>query len=156
MNLILKAKIDSSSKLETRKKSDSESIWTKEMDVTEKQQALLRMLPGVDYILELSKADPFFNDIPKSVLVRSIRSVVENLRTIIMDGEQDITETKFSDSVILERIKNSVKQAMTSNLKRVVNATGIVVHTNLGRSLLAKDAVENLLTDCKQIFQFGI
>jgi len=116
------------------------------MDVTEKQQALLRMLPGVDYILELSKEDPLFNDIPKSVLVRSIRSVVENLRTIIMDGEQDITETKFSDSVILERVKNSVKQAMTSNLKRVVNATGIVVHTNLGRSLLAKDAVENLLT----------
>ena len=116
------------------------------MDVTEKQQALLRMLPGVDYILELSKEDPLFNDIPKSVLVRSIRSVVENLRTIIMDGEQDITEAKFSDSVILERVKNSVKQAMTSNLKRVVNATGIVVHTNLGRSLLAKDAVENLLT----------
>ena len=116
------------------------------MDITEKQQALLRMLPGVDYILELSKEDPLFNDIPKSVLVRSIRSVVENLRTIIMDGEQDITETKFSDSVILERVKNSVKQAMTSNLKRVVNATGIVVHTNLGRSLLAKDAVENLLT----------
>jgi len=69
----------------------------KQMDITEKQQALLRMLPGVDYILELSKEDPLFNDIPKSVLVRSIRSVVENLRTIIMDGEQDITETKFSD-----------------------------------------------------------
>jgi len=116
------------------------------MDVTEKQQALLRMLPGVDYILELSKIDPIFNDIPKSVLVRSIRLVVENLRTIIMDREQDITETKLSDSIILETVKNSVKQAMTSNLKRIVNATGIVVHTNLGRSLLAKDAVENLLT----------
>ncbi len=116
------------------------------MTVSEKQQALLRMLPGVDYILELSKVEPFFNNIPKSVLVRSIRSVVENLRTIIMDGEQDITETKLSDSIILESIKNRVKQAMTSNLRRVVNATGNVVHTNLGRSLLAEDAVENLLT----------
>ena len=71
------------------------------MDVTEKQQALLRMLPGVDYIIELSKADPFFNDIPKSVLVRSIRTAVENLRAIIMDDKQNITETKLSDSVIL-------------------------------------------------------
>jgi L-seryl-tRNA(Ser) seleniumtransferase len=35
---------------------------------------------------------------------------------------------------------------MTSNLKRIVNATGVVVHTNLGRSILADDAVENLLT----------
>jgi L-seryl-tRNA(Ser) seleniumtransferase len=116
------------------------------MDVTEKQQTLLRMLPGVDYILELSKADSFFNDIPKSVLVRTTRSVVERLRTIIIDDQQGITETKLSDSVILEEIKNSVKKAMTSNLKRIVNATGVVVHTNLGRSLLAKDAVENLLT----------
>ena len=116
------------------------------MDVTEKQQALLRMLPGVDYILELSKADPFFNDIPKSVLVRTTRSVVERLRAIIIDDQRGITETKLSDSVILEEIKNSVKKAMTTNLKRIVNATGVVVHTNLGRSLLAKDAVENLLT----------
>ncbi len=118
----------------------------KEMDVNEKQQTLLRMLPGVDYILGLSKEDLFFNNIPKSVLVRSIRSVVENLRTIIMDGKQDITDTKLSDSIILETVKNSVKQAMTSNLKRIVNATGVVVHTNLGRSILADAAVENLLT----------
>ena len=116
------------------------------MDVNEKQQTLLRLLPGVDYILELSKADSFFNNIPKSVLVRTTRSVVERLRAIIIDDQRGITETKLSDSVILEEIKNSVKKAMTSNLKRIVNATGVVVHTNLGRSLLAKDAVENLLT----------
>ena len=116
------------------------------MDITEKQQALLRMLPGVDYILELSKADSFFDNIPKSVLVGATRSVVEGFRTDIINDRQGITETKLSDPVILEEIKNSVKKAMTSNLKRMVNATGIVVHTNLGRSLLAKDAVENLLT----------
>jgi len=116
------------------------------MDVTEKQQTLLRMLPGVDHILELVKTDPFFDNVPKSVLIRSIRSVVESLRTIIIDEQQHITETKLSDSVILEEVKNSVKEAMTPNLMRIVNATGVVVHTNLGRSLLAEDAVENLLT----------
>ena len=116
------------------------------MDVTEKQQTLLRMLPGVDHILEIVKTDPFFANVPKSVLIRSIRSVVESLRTIIIDDKQHITETKLSDSVILEEVKNSVKEAMTPNLMRIVNATGVVVHTNLGRSLLAEDAVENLLT----------
>ncbi|OEU67342.1 MAG: L-seryl-tRNA(Sec) selenium transferase [Desulfobacterales bacterium PC51MH44] len=116
------------------------------MDVNEKKQALLRMLPGVDQILELVKSDPFFGNVPKSVLVRSIRTIIENLRTIILDDQQDITKTNLSNSVILEKIKNSVKEAMTPNLKRIINATGIVVHTNLGRSLLANDAVENLLT----------
>jgi L-seryl-tRNA(Ser) seleniumtransferase len=118
----------------------------KEMDVTEKQQALLRKLPGVDYVLELLKADSFFDNIPKSVLVGATRSVVEEFRTDILEERQGITETKLSDPAILEEIKNSVKKAMTSNLKHTVNATGIVVHTNLGRSLLSKDAVENLLT----------
>jgi len=84
--------------------------------VTEKQQTLLRMLPGVDHILELVKTDPFFDNVPKSVLIRSIRSVVESLRTIIIDEQQHITETKLSDSVILEEVKNSVKEAMTPNL----------------------------------------
>ncbi len=116
------------------------------MDVTEKQQTLLRMLPGVDHILELVKTDPFFDNVPKSVMICSIRSVVESFRTIIIDDQQHITETKLSDSVILEEVKNSVKEAMTPNLMRIVNATGVVVHTNLGRSLLAEDAVENLLT----------
>ncbi|MGD2028974.1 MAG: L-seryl-tRNA(Sec) selenium transferase [Desulfobacterales bacterium] len=116
------------------------------MDVTEKQQALLRKLPGVDYVLELLKADSFFDNIPKSVLVGATRSVVEEFRTDILEERQGITETKLSDPAILEEIKNSVKKAMTSNLKHTVNATGIVVHTNLGRSLLSKDAVENLLT----------
>ena len=116
------------------------------MDVTETQQTLLRMLPGVDHILELAKTEPFFDNVPKSVLIRSIRSVVESRRTIIKNDQQHLTETKLSDSVILEEVKNSVNEAMTPNLMRIVNATGVVVHTNLGRSLLAEDAVENLLT----------
>jgi len=46
------------------------------MNITENQQTLLRMIPGVDSILEVAKADTFFDNVPKSVLVRSIRSVV--------------------------------------------------------------------------------
>jgi L-seryl-tRNA(Ser) seleniumtransferase len=116
------------------------------MDLNEKQQTLLRMLPGIDHILELAKSEPFFDNIPKSVLARSARYVVENLRTAILDGSPDITDKNLSDSLILENVKNSVQNAMKLNLRRTINATGVVVHTNLGRSLLADDAVENLLT----------
>jgi len=116
------------------------------MDVNEKQQILLRMLPGIDHILELAKSEPFFDNIPKSVLARSARYVVENLRTAILDGNPVITDKSLSDSLILENVKNSVQDAMRLNLRRTINATGVVVHTNLGRSLLADDAVENLLT----------
>ena len=116
------------------------------MNITENQQTLLRMLPGVDHILEMVKSDTFFDNVPKSVLVRSIRSVVENLRIIILDNQQNITEAELSNSEILNKLNASVRKAMTPNLIRIINATGIVVHTNLGRSLLANDAIENLLT----------
>ena len=116
------------------------------MDINKKQQTLLRMLPGIDHIIELAKSEPFFDNIPKSVLARSARYVVENLRTAILDESSDITDKNLSDSLILENVKNSVQDAMKLNLRRTINATGVVVHTNLGRSLLADDAVENLLT----------
>ncbi|MFH2218671.1 MAG: L-seryl-tRNA(Sec) selenium transferase [Pseudomonadota bacterium] len=115
------------------------------MELKQKQQALLRMLPGVDRILELTKTDSFFEPIPKSILVRSVRSVVEDLRASIRGDNQQVTEKSLSNALILEKIKNVVHRAMTPNLLPVVNATGVVVHTNLGRSLLADEAVKNLL-----------
>ena len=116
------------------------------MNLTDKQQTFLRMLPAVDYILELAKADSFFDNVPKSVLVRSSRSVVEKFRMTIIKDPQDLTEADLSDAVLLNNIKNSVKSAMAPVLTRVINATGVVVHTNLGRSLLSDDAVQNLLS----------
>jgi L-seryl-tRNA(Ser) seleniumtransferase len=44
----------------------------------------------------------------------------------------------------MPRVKDAVRSAMQPKLRRVVNATGVVIHTNLGRSLLAPEAVENL------------
>jgi len=116
------------------------------MNITENQQALLRMIPGVDSILEVAKTDTFFDNVPKSVLVRSIRSVVEQLRMVILDDQQVITEAELSNSSVFNKIKKSVHKMMTPNLIRIINATGVVIHTNLGRSLLADDAIENLLT----------
>ena len=119
------------------------------MRISKKQQNLLRMLPGIDTILEICDAEPFFENVPKSVLVRSGRSVVEDLRTDILDGEQDISEQSLTEPSIMEKVKLCVKTTMAPNLIRTVNATGVVVPTNLGRSLLSDDATENLLNIAK-------
>ena len=49
------------------------------MKISENQQKMLRMLPGVDHILELSKIEPFFENIPQKVMVSSIRETLESL-----------------------------------------------------------------------------
>ena len=114
------------------------------MEIDPKQKMFLRMLPGIDSILEFTRTDPFFRTAPNAIVVRCVRSVIEGLRTSILGGDQGVTEERLADSLILEEVKNAVRQAMTPNLIQVVNATGVVVHTNLGRSLLADKAIENI------------
>jgi L-seryl-tRNA(Ser) seleniumtransferase len=114
------------------------------MKVSGNQQKMLRMLPGVDHILELSKTQPFFENIPKTVMVNSIRATLENLRNDILRADKDIREESLADSKIIESVKVAIKRAMALNLKHLVNATGVVVHTNLGRSLLPMEVIQNI------------
>jgi L-seryl-tRNA(Ser) seleniumtransferase len=116
------------------------------MEKNGKPRSLLRKLPGVDHILETTKKDPFFENIPRSLLVRSIRRVIENLRTKILQGEEFLPNECLSEKRLLESVKDSVSTEVNPNLLRLINATGIVVHTNLGRSQLASVATDHLVT----------
>jgi L-seryl-tRNA(Ser) seleniumtransferase len=112
--------------------------------ISKRQQSMLRMLPGVDHVLELCGTRSFFTDIPKTVLVDAIRKILETLRMGILDSEPGITEESLSDGHITEGVMAAVTKATTPNLTPVVNATGVVVHTNLGRSLLPETVIENI------------
>ena len=114
------------------------------MKISEHSQKLLRLLPGVDQVLERCKNDPFFADIPKTVLVKSVRQALDSRRSRILAADQGFTEESLSDSRIMESVKTAVGRAMTPNLKRLVNGTGVVVHTNLGRSLLPEVVLQNV------------
>lgn len=114
------------------------------MSENTKKQALLRTLPGIDTIIDKTNTDPFFKSIPKTVIVRSSRFVVENLRSVILEGDESMDKIDLSDANILSKVKNKAKEIMSPNLTRTINATGVVVHTNLGRSLLAAAAIENI------------
>ena len=92
------------------------------------------MLPGVDHLLERAGTVPFFENIPKKIMVNSIRNTLETLRDSILKKNRNIRDESLSDNRIIELVKVAVKDTMAFNLKHVVNATGVVVHTNLGRS----------------------
>lgn len=108
------------------------------------QQEFLKRLPGVDHLLEIAGQDPELSDTPRILLTGIVRQKVADLRKIILGGPAGISETDLSDKTILDSIKKSVRSALALNLTRTINATGIVVHTNLGRSLLAKEALEQI------------
>lgn len=116
----------------------------KQTGINEAQQQLFRKLPGIDHILEIAKQNLELKDTPRTLLTDSVRQVVERLRNTILDDHQKIDEDDFTDKAILKKIKKAVTSAMTLNLTRTINATGVVVHTNLGRSVLAKEALDQI------------
>ena len=111
-----------------------------------KAQDQLKRLPGVDHIIDLSRNDPFFSSVPRKIVVRSIRSVIETLRNVILADPNAIPEDRLTDADLVRQVKQTVEADMRPNLEKVVNATGIVVHTNLGRSLLAREAMDHMLS----------
>jgi L-seryl-tRNA(Ser) seleniumtransferase len=115
------------------------------MKISDNQQTLLRMLPGVDQLLEQSKKEPFFAGIPKAVVVNAIRQTLDSRRTRILAADPGIAEQSLSVSRIMEWVKEAAAKAMTPNLKPLINATGVVVHTNLGRSLVPDEVIGNLV-----------
>lgn len=106
-------------------------------------QTLLRTLPGVDTLLMELDTRNDFAALPHNLKTRIIRQVLEEERRAILDGKGQ--DRPCPDPALIDRIQKALRAAVSPNLKRVINATGVVVHTNLGRSLLCQAALERIL-----------
>ncbi len=114
------------------------------MQASDHQQQLLRMLPGVDLLIDAVAQDATFSQVPKTVRVRAIRETLAGLRRRILDQPDTISPEQLCQPRLLSRIRERVEALQASNLRRVINATGVVVHTNLGRSCLAPSVMAHL------------
>ncbi|MCF8067329.1 MAG: L-seryl-tRNA(Sec) selenium transferase [Desulfobacterales bacterium] len=114
------------------------------MDKSDKNNKLLQKLPSVGSLLESANSDTFYNDVPKSVILNAIHTVIDELRSRILENDSTVTENNLSGSNLLKTIKALAIMDMQPNLLPVVNATGVVVHTNLGRSILPEVVIDNL------------
>lgn len=109
-------------------------------------KSMLRQLPQVDELLKSDRLQKSLSDNPREVVVNCARNEIARIRRTILDGEspfssedEDIKE--YLVSSILEQLDDDVQLS----LRPVVNATGIVLHTNLGRSLLCQRAVDEII-----------
>src|SRR6056297_1765538 len=119
---------------------------SKKSDISEAQQDLLRRLPGVDAILEAIHEAGRFPDTPKTVILSAVRYVINSHRNEILVRPDQFKASFLDEEAILEKVHAMVESAMALNLDRLINATGVVVHTNLGRSLLSGEALSQVQT----------
>jgi len=110
------------------------------MQLRDTQKQLLRALPGVDTLLDALSAEIPAETVPRSVLTASARESLEAMRRSIFTEENPTVDLASVLTLAHERIDRK----MRPNLTRVVNGTGVVVHTNLGRSLLAEEALARI------------
>ena len=104
-------------------------------------QDLLRALPGIDHLLLHPRTKILLERFSREYIARQCREVLDDLRiTIRRSGGLD--PAGLEDESILDRLERRLAVAREPALVRVVNATGTVLHTNLGRALLSDAAVE--------------
>ncbi len=101
----------------------------------------LKSLPGVDHILALAETDDRFSRMPRSLILESIRNAINNTRKQILE-DRPVT---INDEAILKQAALFAASKMKNRLNPLINATGVVLHTNLGRALLCRDALDNIM-----------
>lgn len=102
-----------------------------------------RKLPGVDKILERPEFDTFRGKVSNTRLSQIIRQEIEKARKSI----EKSGEVQSVDS-IAGRVFASVEDLLDASPKRVINCTGIILHTGLGRAPLSRGAIDSLLVSC--------
>ncbi|MDY7000273.1 MAG: L-seryl-tRNA(Sec) selenium transferase [Thermodesulfobacteriota bacterium] len=108
---------------------------------------LYRLLPSVDQILASLESEQWFSTMPRPLVRDQVNQYLDRLREEIR--KSDITD---QEELTWERLENPLRAFVISgarpNFRRVLNGTGVVIHTNLGRSILAKEAAKAVSEAC--------
>ncbi|MDE0033885.1 MAG: L-seryl-tRNA(Sec) selenium transferase [Deltaproteobacteria bacterium] len=102
---------------------------------------LLRELPSVDGVLTHPAAAPLLERYSRPFVTETLRGLLDDLRQAIKSGH-DLPPDRLQDEFIITDLKKKLVRASRPGMVRVVNASGTILHTNLGRALLSEAAAE--------------
>lgn len=106
---------------------------------------LLVKLPKVDEILNNEKIQCMMNEFPRITIVDAIRCKIDETRKVILNSSDDnIGNLKINENNLVDDIISAIKEKNQMKLRKVINATGVVLHTNLGRALISEKILKDL------------
>src|SRR5712691_9151275 len=109
--------------------------------VSNEQAELLRQIPSVDELLLQPRLAALSNRVDRSVVVEVARAVLADLRARIA-GDSNGGALALNPGSVEELITAAVERILSRSLQPVINATGVILHTNLGRAPLPESVVE--------------
>lgn len=104
-------------------------------------QTLFRKLPKVDILMNSKELEIVKNSINSNKFYQLVKDEIEKYRTLIKNREIN----DFSIDEIINNIISNFKKVQGGNLKKVINGTGVIIHTNLGRSILNEQIGKRIL-----------
>jgi L-seryl-tRNA(Ser) seleniumtransferase len=107
----------------------------------------LRQIPGVDAILQMEAIRDALSRHPRKVVLDAIREELDETRNTILQAPGSFSG--IDPAGLARKIELRADRLAAFTLRPVVNATGIVIHTNLGRSILSEEAAGRLQTVCR-------
>jgi L-seryl-tRNA(Ser) seleniumtransferase len=112
----------------------------------ETQRSILRQLPSVDVLAQRCVEANGVGRLSRQLLLESVREVLDRKRQQILaaDTPEALSTIEVGPEALVAEVAAWLARAHEPHFQRVINATGVVLHTNLGRALLSRAAVENV------------
>jgi len=105
---------------------------------------LLRKLPSVDELLRVSSVVTLVTREGRTAVTDAVRTVLARLREEILAGQLNDPRLDLAMGGLEGAIERELTQSLRHSLRAVINATGVILHTNLGRAPLSADALEHV------------
>lgn len=104
----------------------------------------LRRLPAIEKLVSDPLVASLGAAVPRSILLQAARSVVDRLRERSSSGEP-LTDSDLSLESVAAAVRDTALRMARNSLRRAINATGIILHTGLGRAVLSDAAREAVM-----------
>ncbi len=116
---------------------------------TEPKPELLKRIPPITELLKSAAVAEWLKTHPAPVVTDCLRGAVNALRQKILADGGDGEPEQVSLEVVLARAANLLSEATTPHLREAINATGIILHTGLGRAVLSERVVDSMIAELK-------
>jgi L-seryl-tRNA(Ser) seleniumtransferase len=112
----------------------------------ELRKEMLKQLPKIDEVILLLEKRDIYSLAPRDIVKETCRTVVQKLRDKVVKAfKKEISELSLDAAAVALEVEKSIKGLYRYSLRRVVNATGVILHTNLGRAPLCPEALQRIV-----------
>ncbi|MFW5798917.1 MAG: L-seryl-tRNA(Sec) selenium transferase, partial [Planctomycetota bacterium] len=112
--------------------------------MTSRDDNPLRRLPAVDRLLEDPRTAELADGLPRRIVVDALRRTLDDTRRQLLASPETAPDDQALGQMIFDRLAHEVDHAARCHYRKAVNATGIILHTGLGRAVLPRQAIDQI------------